>query len=260
MRRAGLVTLGVGALLVGLGQAVAPAGGPPLYDGVVVAEPYRYLSPPAGAPGNPTSYTATVPISGGVSPEIVAATAENPPQAQLIAAQGALTLGPASTSITVSITPVPPAVEPTDGSLAGNVYRFSITDQTGASIVAHDIVTIVLRAPAGVTDASMARLVDSAWQPVATEHAGQPGMFDANATLFGDFALIASGGGPNLLIVGGAVLVTIIVVVALGEVLVRNRRPTAPQPAPTPPGSKPAPTPARSKPTRSKRRPPGGRR
>ena len=251
MRRAGLVTLGVGALLVGLGQAVTPAGGPPLYDGVVVAEPYRYLSPPPGAPGNPTSYTATVPVSGGVSPELIAATAENPPQAQLIAPQGAFTLGPASRSITVSISPVPPAVEPSDGHLAGNVYRFSITDQTGLALTAHEIVTIVLRAPADVTDASIVRLVDDRWEPVDTEHAGQPGMFDANATLFGDFALIASSGGPNLLVVGGAVLVTIVVVVALGEVLVRNRRPATPDPTP------PAP---RSRPIRSKRRSQGGRR
>jgi hypothetical protein len=249
VRRVGFVTLTVGAILVGAGQAVAPAGGPPLYDGVVVAEPYRYLSPPPGAPGDPTSYTATVPVSGGVSPELIAATAENPPQAQLIAPQGAFTVGPGATAITVSITPVPPAVEPTDGGLAGNAYRFSITDQTGAAVTAHDIVTIVLRAPSAVTDASVARLVDDRWETVATEHAGQPGMFDANATLFGDFALVASSGGPNLLIVGGAVVLTIVVVVALGEVLVRNRRRPAEAEALPPPRSKP----------RSKRRSPGRR-
>ena len=252
MRRAGLVTLAVGAVLLGAAQLIAPAGGPPLYDGVVVAEPYRYLSPPAGSPGNPTSYTATVPVSGGVSPEIVAATAENPPQAQLVAPQGAFTLGPSSTSVTVSITPVPPTANPTDGSLAGNVYRFSVTDQTGAELTAHEIVTIVLRAPSGVTDASMARLVNGTWETIDTEHAGQPGMFDANATLFGDFAMIASGGGPNLLVIGGAVVLTIVIVVALGEVLVRNRR--RPPEVAAPPPSTPRPKPPRSKRRSSRRR------
>lgn len=224
MRRAGLVTLAVGAVLLGAAQLVAPGGGPPLYDGIVVAEPYRYLSPPAGAPGDPSSYTATIPVSGGVSPEIVAATAEIPPQAQLIAPQGAFTLGSSSTSVTVSISAVPPTANPTDGSLAGNVYRFSVTDQTGADLTAHEIVTIVLRAPSGVTDATMARLVNGTWETIDTEHAGQPGMFDANATLFGDFAMISTGGGPNIALIGGGVVLTIVVVLALGEVLARSRR------------------------------------
>ncbi|HYC06558.1 MAG TPA: hypothetical protein VEG29_01430 [Candidatus Binatia bacterium] len=247
VRRAGLVTLGAGAVLLGAAQLIAPAGGPPLYDGVVVAEPYRYLSPPAGSPGDPTSYSATMPVSGGVSPEIVAATAENPPQAQLIAPQGAFDLGPSSTSITVSISPVPPSAVPTSGQLAGNVYRFSIVDQTGTELSAKYIVTVVLRAPSGVTDATMARLVDGAWVPIDTQHAGQPGMFDANATLFGDFVMISTGGGPNIVFIGGGVVLTIVVVLALGEVLARNRRRSPEVAVSTPPAPRP-------KPPRSKRR------
>ena len=82
-RTEGLIVLAVGVAVIALAQLGTPHRAPPLYDGVVVEEPYRYLSPPPGAPGSPKSYTATEPVQGGQSAELVAATPESRPQAQL---------------------------------------------------------------------------------------------------------------------------------------------------------------------------------
>ncbi len=96
-RRAAVVSLGAGLGLIALAQLAAPFGSPPLYDGVVVQEPYRYLSPGPGQLGSPTSYRSTLPVTGIASPVFVAATTESPPQAQLIAESGAFVLPPGAT-------------------------------------------------------------------------------------------------------------------------------------------------------------------
>ena len=81
-RTPALAVLATGFVLVVAAQLIAPLRSPPLYDGVVIEEPYRYLSPPPGQPGSPTSYEQTLPLDGGASPSAVAAGAAAPPAAR----------------------------------------------------------------------------------------------------------------------------------------------------------------------------------
>src|SRR6202008_1664103 len=95
------------ALLVRvISQFTAPFRSLPLYDGVIVQEPYRYLAPSSGQAGSPTSYAGTQPIHGATSPAFVAATTESPPQAQLIAPAGAFVVPAGVTALSISIQPV----------------------------------------------------------------------------------------------------------------------------------------------------------
>jgi hypothetical protein len=196
--------LGWLSIVVGLGLALAvqlhaPVG-VPLYDGVVVAEPYRYLHPTGDQPDDPTSASSTEHVAGGKSPIFAIATDEQPPQAQLVSQDDAFQVAPGTTELKISITPVDPAVQPTSGSIAGNVYRFAVTDQSGNPLVAKPCDTcrsLVLRAPEDVTDGAIGHLVNGAWVAVATFHAGTVAMFQANADTLGDFAVLVGGAPPD---------------------------------------------------------------
>ena len=228
-RRGG--ALGWLAVAVGLGLALAvqirePVG-VPLYDGVVVAEPYRYLHPTgADQAGEPTSAESTKAVDADFSPVIAVATTEQPPQAQLIAQNDAFQLPDGTTELRISIMAVDPEVQPTTGSIAGNVYRVAITNQAGAPVTAKPCGTcrsIILRAPEGVTEGTIGHLEDGAWVTVETTHAGVVGMFQVNATGLGDFAVLAgtgpagpagSGGGLDPLLFGAIALALFFVAVA----------------------------------------------
>ena len=191
-RRLGWLTLVVGlVLLLIVGRRAI--GQPPLYDGVVVEDPYRFLDPASGGPGSPSSATGTLPLDGGVSPAILVATQENPPQAELIIDRGAIALAPGTTSITATIEPVqPPAAAPAPGTtLAGNVYRFSLADQAGTDLALKpgQTATVVVRAPNGITTGTIVRYVDGQWQPQATVSGGLPDLYSTNATELGAFAV-----------------------------------------------------------------------
>jgi hypothetical protein len=229
-RRSGLITLGLGGALALAAQLAAPVR-LPLYDGVVVEDPYRYLAPGPGQAGSPATYSSEKAPEGGVSPAFVAATTENPPQAQLIAGVGAFALPAGATTMKISITAVPTTVTPTIGAIAGNVYRVAVTDGTGAALAitaATDLhPTLTLRVPADITDATIGHLTPSGWQLLPTSHGGLYALFSTNPGELGDFALIntAGGGASQDLgpLVGGAF--ALIVVAAVGTFLfVRRRR------------------------------------
>src|SRR5665213_3954149 len=80
-----LATLAGGLLLILLVARSTQHGLPPLYDGVVPEDPYRYLAPAAGQPGDAPAYSGTIAVTGTTTPNIVASTSEIPPQAQPIA-------------------------------------------------------------------------------------------------------------------------------------------------------------------------------
>ena len=196
MKRRGL---GAAALISGLAvvviaQRLAPIPGPPLYDGVVVEDPYVWLAPPPGLHGGAQSAQESDPVSGvgfGVG------TPEQPPQAQVIADLGSLDLPNGSTSINVSIKPVaPPAVQPQDGVIAGNVYRIGVTNQSGATIgVASDgRVTMLLRGPASLPSATIELFSGGTWTDLDTQSAGVPDMYTTLLSSFGDYALVAPSG------------------------------------------------------------------
>jgi hypothetical protein len=229
-RRPALLALGLGAALA-LGAQLATPIPVPLYDGVTIQEPYRYLSPASGQTGHPTSYSVEKPIASGAAPAFVAATTENPPQAQLIALPGAFVAGASATTLRVSIEPVPPpATQPGAGSIAGNVYRFSVTDQSGAVLPvatrADQRPTMTLRGPDGVTEASIARLTPTGWQILQTEHGGAVAIFSTNPTELGDFAVIVagSGTGPNLSLLVAAILAIAVPIAFVVFLVVRRQR------------------------------------
>jgi hypothetical protein len=195
-RRLAVAALLSGFAVVLAAQHFSPIAGPPLYDGVVVEDTYKWFSPPAGFPGGAQSASASGAVQGTQSPDLSVGTPEQPPQAQVFAGQGYLVMPAGTATINVSIEPVAPAAQPTDGVIAGNVYRFSLTNQAGAPISGQPDggVTIVLRGPPSLPTATIERLDGSAWRPLPTDPAGTPHMFTAVVTDFGDFALVAPPG------------------------------------------------------------------
>lgn len=195
--------LAAGLLLAAGAQLLAPLPGPPLYDGLVTVEPYRWLSPPPGEQGGAEGVTAVVPVTGSQSPLVTLSTTEVPPQASLFAEPGALTLPPGTTSLSVAIEPVPVdagAAPPADGHVTGNVYRVTIATQTGTLVTAPAAaeVTVILRAPDDTaTEGTVAELVSGTWAPIKTEAAGLGASFVAIVTTFGDFALLEPGTAPS---------------------------------------------------------------
>ena len=264
-RRLGWIAILAGVGLA-LGVQVAAPVGVPLYDGVVVQEPYRYLHPTGSQVNAPTSYSAAPAVVDGVSPQFAAATSESPVQAQLIAQRDAFELPPGTTSLQVSVTPIEPPPAPTGWSIPGNVYRFSVTDQAGTPLPikrCDGCVSLTLRAPDGVEAATMKRFADGSWNDVETLHAGIVAMYQTNPTVLGDYTVItvaAGGPDPILVVVGTAIVVLIL---AGAFLLFRTRRePAAPvvrrRGGSSGPGARPGPPRVPSK-RRGSRRPPSGR-
>lgn len=220
----------LGVLLVLGGSALAFAiqlASPvvvPLYDGVQIAEPYRYLHPSGDQVGAPTSASERGLIAEGVSPVIVAATSEIPPQAQLIAQRDAFVLTAGATSVVASITPIDPPAQPTTGAVLGNVYRFSVSDPAGTELrikPCNGCVSIALRAPDGGPPATIMRFVDGAWEAVLTRHGGAVALYQTNPVATGIYAVVATGdagaGGIDIvvLLAGGGIALIFLAFVAL---------------------------------------------
>ncbi len=246
--------------VLAFGLQVANPVGVPLYDGVAVQEPYRFLHPTGDQPGSPTSFSATVPVAGSESPQVTAATHESPTQAQLVALPGAFSMAPGATSLSVSVTPVEAPVLAAGGQIAGNVYRFTIVDQNGAPVTVRPCegcLTLVLRAPEDMTGpARLQRYANGAWTDVQTVHAEMVGLYYTNPTALGDFAVVTGGeagptGGPNaspgaasggspaldgVVVAAGAAVILVLLFVAA---LVLRRRPV---PVPEPPRSRAVPS------------------
>ncbi len=193
-QRLGLIVAGLGVVLIGVSQVIAPLTQPPLYDGVTVNLPYVWLVPPAGAKGGATGSSGTAGVDHGLNRLIALATPETDTQAQLLATSGALTLPAGTTSIKFSIKPVLPATLPPEGHIDGNVYRISVTNQAGAALsaLASALVTVVIRSPHSDIDRTMWVDTDHGWQRLKSQDQG-PGTYLAVVTQFGDFAMVAPG-------------------------------------------------------------------
>jgi len=195
-------------------QLAAPLAGVPLYDGVVVEDPYRYLSPAPNQAGSPTEHASTVNVIGSTSPQFVAATTESPPQAQLISSPGAFAVETGVVALTISIKPVPLPDAPRDEEVAGNVYRFAVIDQAGrpVPIGSGTSPTVVLRAPQGFLSATIGQFANGSWHDIPSQPAGLAGIFAATVSQLGDYALLAApASGPlgldPTLVVAGVVVV-----------------------------------------------------
>jgi hypothetical protein len=258
-QRAGWLAILAGAGLA-LGVQIAAPVGVPLYDGVLVQEPYRYLDPSGDQAGEPSSFGSTPALVDGASPNFAAATLENPPQAQLIARLDAFDLPSGTTSLQVSITPIEPPAPPPEGAIAGNAYRFRVTDQAGNDVPVKPCeacLSLWLRAPDGTEVATVKRFADGLWLDVETVHAGVAAMYQANPTAMGDYAVITAGAesGLDLTLIALGIGLALVFVAFIGLMVVRAR----PAPAPIAPrgrGGLAGRVPSKRK---RPRRPPGGR-
>ncbi len=198
-RRRGLLVLLASAAAILAVQRTAPVLTPPLYDGVVVVEPYRWLDPPPGAAGGPTTAVKVAAPEHGRSPVLTVFTSEQPPQAQLVALDGALTVPPGTSALNVTITPVAPTVPPPVGSIDGNVYRIKVTTKSGTpvAIAPGQQVTVILRSPGDRSNPRIEQLVDGTWQPLPTSDAGFASAYTAVIPSFGDFAIVAGTPGAS---------------------------------------------------------------
>jgi hypothetical protein len=228
-RRRGWVVILVSVVALTLVWRFLPAGSPPIYDGQCIANPYETLG------GSPAAQPATKTFpKASTFPAAQVLTGETPPQALILIETGTFDN---STPVTLTITPVPaPALKPPNGTIEGNVYRFSAVNGSGAEIEPAPSlpVFIVLRGltsfPAPVID----RFNGTSWTPITTLDAGCGNTFEVTAPQLGDFAAVkpgaggatpqASGGGvPAAAIIGGLALLLIIAVAALFT-LDRRRR------------------------------------
>ena len=201
-RRVALAVIALGIGMAAAAQLGAPLAGPPLYDGVVVVQPYVYVNPPAGKPGGAKGASAHVSMNGPKNAVVAVATPEQPPQAQVVAGDGTLILPSSATALDVSITPLDPTVGASAVGAAevlGNVYRIAIVDQAGAAATAlpSSLVTVVIRAPGDVAGAQVGQVINGAWYPLKSEP-----MFGSTyvavVTSFGDFAVIVPGTSPAI--------------------------------------------------------------
>jgi hypothetical protein len=219
--------VGVGALAVAATLLVvfwATRGweaGPPIYDGLPLqTEPYRYLQP---APGQattapPTSASENVKPSTQGLPFIVN-TNESPPQAELQADPAALAVPPSAQSLTITITPVPPAAPIPNGRLDGNSYRMVITvvGGTPVGVLPGKHISVFLRGTGVSGKTVVERFSNGRWSPLPTQSPGA-GFHAADSDQLGDFALVLLPGGAGGLSGGvrAAIAVAAFIVVLAG--------------------------------------------
>ena len=198
-----------------------PTGSPPIYDWQCIADPYVTLG---GSPAVQPA-TKTFPKAGSFPPAQVV-TGETPPQAQILMEASTFD---SSTPVTVSVTPVPaPAVKPPNGSIEGNVYRFSAVDASGAELEPSPslAVFIILRGLTSIPAPTIDRFNGTSWTPLATLNSGCGNTFEVTSIQLGDFAAVRPGGGattppgsaggiPAVAIIAGLVGLLVILVVLL---------------------------------------------
>ena len=193
-----LLVLGGTALALAI-QVAAPVG-VPLYDGVVVLPPYRYLDPTGDQLGDPPSFSGRFQVAEAFSPTVVAATSEQPPQAQLIAQQDAFDISSDVTDLVVSIMAIPPPGQPATGAILGNVYQFSVEDQTGRDLnikPCNGCASLLLRAPENGPAGQVMRFTGGTWEPIDTNHAGTVAMYQANPKAPGIYAVVSTDDQPG---------------------------------------------------------------
>jgi hypothetical protein len=210
-----------------------PAGSPPIYDGQCIANPYEMLG---GSPA-PEPATKTFPAASGF-PAAEVLTGETPPQAQILIEPGTFDN---STPVTVSITPVPaPGIKPPNGTVEGNVYRFSAVNSSGTElqpVSASLAVFVILRGLSSAPVPTIDRFNGTTWTPLATLNAGCGNTFEVTASQLGDFAAVKPGGGgggttppasgggiPGVVIIAG---LAILLIIAVGVLFSLDRRRSA---------------------------------
>jgi hypothetical protein len=199
-RRQGLAVLLLGLALIVWVQGAGRVMPAPLFDGLILSEPYRYLDPPVGGAGSPTRLesTRTIPARPRGRRLVFGYTREYPPQAQWFAVRRDIAFPTRARTFTMVIEPVEPPGAPETGYLVGNAYRFALTDERGRPIRPRPTkrFTIAIRAPVAVDPATIAVFRDGRWQPLKTSFSGLPDTYLADVTSFGTFAIVSPNPDP----------------------------------------------------------------
>jgi hypothetical protein len=237
LRRRPAVVLVAGVLLLTGVWLIGPRSQPPLYNSVG-SEPYRYCQPPPGFGSGkaPSQRDDSLPVPTGQSPPITPSTDEMPPQAELLAPEGAFAVPPGTATIRVAIQCArPPALLPPDGRLDGNVYSFTVAASgTPLSLRPGQRATVVLRGPAGAPNPVIERFAAGQWMRLETTSVGNTAAdtYAASVTELGDIALVVSntvvpvGDDHTVLIV--ALTAFAVALVAAGAFFTLRRRPHYP--------------------------------
>jgi hypothetical protein len=219
--RRGWIVVVLSVLVLTLVWRFLPNGSPPIYDGQCIANPYVAL----GSSPAPQAASKTFPAAS-TFPASEVLTGETPPQAQILIEPGTFNN---STAVTVSITPVvPPPAKPPNGTIEGNVYRFSARDAAGTALepVSPSLaVFIILRGLTSFPAPTIDRFNGTSWTPLPTLNAGCGNTFEVTSAQLGDFAAVRPGGGgtapptsggvPGVAIVAGLAALLVIVVAVL---------------------------------------------
>jgi hypothetical protein len=189
-RRAGLIALGLALPLIVVARLALPTAAPPLYDGLIAADPYRFLNPPLiGGHGDPTSFQEPYEVTGSTVPAIAAATLETPPQAQFVAPDFAFEVNNESTTLDIQIVPVEPPADVPGKAFAGNVYTIRVAED-GNNLQPVLPVTVSLSAPGQPDNAEIAYWDGFSWTLLPTESGNQIGTFVAEVEALGEFAVV----------------------------------------------------------------------
>ncbi len=235
------VLLAVAALVVAW---LAVPAAVPIYDGPGFPDqPYRYVQPPPGAKATPppTSAHQTLKVTGaGLNETGYANSAEIGPQIVYYVPPGAFKAPAGAATIEVSETPLAPTAPlPTDGTIAGNVYRVSATTSKGpVTVVGHGVnqlPTLNMRAPSAKQPGPVFEYrvgATGSWHRAGTLRIGQD-IYQTSAPVLGDYALVqlahspgasSSGGGVNVALLASGIALIVIVAIVVAIRLARSRR------------------------------------
>ena len=220
--RRGWIVIGLSFLALTLVWRFLPDGSPPIYDGQCIANPYVALGSNPGPQGASKSFPAA-----SAFPAAEVFTGETPPQAQLFVEPGTFN---SSTAVTLSVTPVPPpAAKPPNGTIEGNVYRFSARNAAGTELEPASpslAVFVILRGLSSFPAPTIDRFNGTSWASLPTLNAGCGNTFEVTSAQLGEFAAVRpggsatttppSGGGvPGVAIIAGLAVLLIIVLAVL---------------------------------------------
>lgn len=215
--------LAAALLLVALGRLLSPAA-VPVYDGIGAPdEPYRYVSPPAGATrtAEPTTARATSPVVRGVSTYgLSVATAESGPQFSLFLPPRAVST--TGGQLVVDVRPLAPTDQPAGARIDGNVYEVALRGSGPVRLTPQAaLAALYLRATTARQPPPVVQHRASAsepWRPLATKRGGQD-VYVASFPGPGQYALAFAlteahrSSRVPFLVLGSVVLLVVVVVV-----------------------------------------------
>ncbi len=173
----------------------------PIYDGIGNPdEPYRYVSPPASqkrSTSPPTDAAGLFNISDLTNNlnGLYVSSNETGPQVAVNLGENSLILSPEAKTVDIKAVPLAPTVQPSDGTIAGNVYRLTITPNTGTvefRFLANSSTSYIdLRLPQGFLSQPVMehKPVNGSWMRVGTSQVGND-IYEAQLSDVGDYALV----------------------------------------------------------------------